>query len=116
MAEVFNRTGATPGSSMTAIYTAPNNAATDVAIVLSCNCSNIQGSQYDIDVQVFDGSGNATQYILKNGTIPAGTSLDVIQNKLILKNGESIRALHSNGTGYFDVQVSALEITYSSDA
>ena len=38
-------------------------------------------------------------------------SLEEMDNKLILKNGESIRALHSNGTGYFDVQVSALEIT-----
>ena len=111
MAEVFNRTGDTPGSTMTAIYTAPNNAATDVAIVLSCNCSNISGSTISLDVQVFDGSGTAAQYILKNGSIPSGTSLDVIQNKLILKNGESIRASHSNGTGYFDVQVSALEIT-----
>lgn len=111
MAEVFKRTGDTPGSSMTAIYTAPSNAATDVAIVLSCNCANISGSTISLDVQVFDGSGNAAQYILKSGSIPSGTSLDVIQNKLILQSGESIRALHSGGAGQFDLQVSALEIT-----
>ena len=96
---------------MTAIYTAPSGAATDVSIVLSCNVANITGSTLSLDIQVFDGSGNAAQYILKNGSIPSGTSLDVIQNKLILTSGESIRGSHSGGAGQFDMQVSALEIT-----
>lgn len=112
MADSFNRVAAAlTTTSITDVYTAPNNASTDRAIVLSCLVANIDGtSPADITITITDGSNNVISRLASTISVPPDASLEIIANKLVLKNGEKLRATAGTASD-LEVTVSALEIT-----
>jgi hypothetical protein len=112
MAEAFNRDSvALSTTSITDVYQAPNVAAGNRAIVLSCLIANVDGIvAADITVTITDASNNAISKLANTIPVPADSSLELIANKLVLKQGEKLRATASAG-GDLEVTVSTLEIT-----
>ncbi len=112
MAENFNRNSVKLSStSVTDAYQAPNSAATDRAIILSCVVANVDGgSAADITISITDQSNTELSRLAYAISVPAKSSLEIIANKVILKNGEKLRATASAAND-LDVTVSAVEIT-----
>lgn len=112
MAESFNRASvALSGTSITDVYQAPNAASTDRAIVMSCLVANVDGTaSCNITLDITNSSNTAIAKIASTIAVPPDASLEVIPNKLVLKQGEKIRATASAG-GDLEVTVSVLEIT-----
>jgi hypothetical protein len=112
MAETFNRASvALTGTLITDVYQAPNVASGDRAIVLSCMVANVTAADFaDITITVTDSADAALSRLAFGISVPPGASLEVIANKLVLKQGEKIRATASVASR-LEVTVSALEIT-----
>lgn len=112
MAETFNRASvALATTSITDVYQAPNTAASDRAIVLSCLVANVDGlANTPVTIDITDSSNVAIAKIASTIIVPADASLEVISNKLVLKRGEKLRAT-AGTAGDLEVTVSALEIT-----
>ena len=112
MAETFNRASAALTSTNTTdVYQAPTGASTDRAVVLSCLVANVDGTNAaDITLTITDSSDVAIAKIANTISVPADSTLEAIPNKLILKQGEKIRA-QASAASDLEVTVSALEIT-----
>jgi hypothetical protein len=112
MAETFNNASVKlTGTSATDVYQAPTGNAADRAIVLSCLVANVDGTNSaTITITVTDGSNTVLSTLANTITVPADASLEVIANKLILKQSQKIRATASAAND-LDVTLSALEIT-----
>lgn len=112
MPEAFNRSSAKLSTtSITDVYQAPNAAAANRAIVLSCMVANVDGTNSaDVTVAITDSSNTEIAKLANTIAVPADASLEVIANKVILKQGEKIRVTAS-ASNRLDVTVSALEIT-----
>jgi hypothetical protein len=112
MAEVFNRAStALTTTGITDVYTAPSGDAADRAVVLGCVAANIDGTNpVDVSLQVTTSGDTKLSSIAHTIPVPANSSLELIANKLILKQGEKLRAIASVASG-IDFTVSALEIT-----
>ena len=112
MAETFNNASVKlTATSATDIYQAPTGNAADRAIVLSCLVANVDGSSNAaITITVTDGSNNVLSTLASTITVPADASLEVIANKLILKQSQKVRATASAAND-LEVTLSALEIT-----
>lgn len=112
MAETFNRASvALSTTSITDVYQAPTANATDRAIVLSCLVANVDGiNNASITLDITNSGNTGIAKIANTITVPADASIECIPNKLVLKQGEKIRATASAG-GDLEVTVSVLEIT-----
>ena len=112
MAETFNNASVKlTTTNATDVYQAPTANAADRAIVLSCLVANVDGANAaDITITVTDGSDVVQSTLASTITVPADASLEVILNKLVLKQSQKIRATASVASD-LEVTVSALEIT-----
>jgi hypothetical protein len=112
MAETFNNASVKlSGTSATDIYQAPTSASSDRAIILSCLIANVDGSSAaTITVALTDGSDSVLSTLASTITVPADASLEIVANKIVLKQSQKIRATASAG-GDLEVTLSALEIT-----
>jgi hypothetical protein len=112
MAETFNNASVKlTSTSVTDIYQAPTSNAANRAIVLSCLVANVDGTNNaDITLTLTDGSNAVLSTLASTITVPADASLEVIANKLVLKQSQKIRATAS-AAGDLEVTLSALEIT-----
>lgn len=112
MAETFNRASVKLAStSITDAYTAPNAASTDRAVVLSCLIANVDGSNAAaVTIDITQNDNTSIAKVVNTVDIPADSSLEVIANKLVLKQGEKLRATASAADD-LEITVSALEIT-----
>ena len=112
MAETFNNASVKlTGTSVTDIYQAPTSAASDRAIVLSCLIANVDGTNAaGITVTLTDGSDSVSSTLASTISVPADASLEIIANKIVLKQSQKIRATASAG-GDLEVTLTALEIT-----
>lgn len=112
MAESFNRTStALTTTGITNVYLAPSGNAGDRAIILGCVAANIDGtSAIDVSVQVATSGDTKLSSIAHTITVPADSSIELVANKLVLKQGEKLRATASAPSGV-DFTVSVLEIT-----
>ena len=112
MAETFNNASVKlTSTSATDIYQAPTGNVADRAIVLSCLVANVDGtSPAEITLTVTDGSNSVLSTLASTINVPADASLEVIANKLILKQSQKIRATASAAND-LEVTLSALEIT-----
>lgn len=73
--------------------------------------ANVDGTNNaEITITVTDGSDTVLSTLASTITVPADASLEVIANKLILKQSQKIRATAS-GANDLEVTLSALEIT-----
>lgn len=113
MAEVFNRLSGQLGTTGIDMYVAPNNAATDRVVVLSIMVANVNGTNAaDVTCRIKNAAGNdipgAT--IASTISVPADSTLELIANKLILKNGEKLH-LFANTNSHLETTISVLEIS-----
>ena len=111
MTNTFNNSFASlTTTSETDLYTSPSGAA-NVAIVLSCVASNVDGTNSaDFTLKITDGSNNEQGTLLHTVPVPADTSLECIANKIVLKNGQKLRGIASAAND-LKITVSVLEIT-----
>jgi hypothetical protein len=73
--------------------------------------ANVDGANNaDVTVTVTDGSNNVLSTLASTIIVPADSSLEVIANKLILKQSQKVRATASAAND-LQVTLSALEIT-----
>ena len=112
MAETFNNASVKlTSTSATDIYQAPTSNAGDRAIVLSCLVANVDGTNNaDVTITVTDGSNAVLSTLASTITVPADASLEVVANKVILKQSQKIRATATVAND-LEVTLSALEIT-----
>ena len=116
MANDFKRicTPSISNSSNSTIYAVPNNSGAAVeSIVIGITAANKTSSGVTIDIFIDNEDGSNDVYIVKNASIPAGASLEVMSvNKLVLMNdgtnAVNLEALASAGSAV-DVTVSVLE-------
>jgi hypothetical protein len=111
MAETFNRNSVSlTTTNATDVYQAPNVAASDRAIVLSCMVANKKAAAVTVLLTVTDSANASLSVFAPTVTIPANSGLECVVNKLILKQGEKLRATAGEAS-QLEVTVSALEIT-----
>jgi hypothetical protein len=111
MAESFNGASvALTTTSITDVYQAPTSDAANRSIVLSCLVANVVSSNVTITITKTDSGNAVLSRIAKDVVVPGGASFESIQNKLVLKQGEKLRATASSGSA-LEVTVSALEVT-----
>lgn len=106
--------GTTAGASATAVYTVPSTSSTAMeSIVIGITLANKSNAGITASVFLDNFSGSNDVYIVKDATIPAGASLEVMSgNKLVLQgNGTDNDALRisSSAAASLDATVSVLE-------
>ena len=101
-------------SSSDTIYTVPSSTTT---VILGMTICNRHSAATDIDViLVSDTAGgnpntNANVYLLKDTSIPAGSTLEVFAGqKIVLQTTDSITA-QAAANDYIDISLSFMEIT-----
>jgi len=113
MANNFKRfMNASVGTSLEVVYTVPSNKN---SIIIGCLLCNKTGSGITADVQIdtaLSGSGNADVYLVKSVQIPGGSSIEIVEGKIVLthdgSNGDVLKAAAS-ATSSLDITVSVLE-------
>jgi hypothetical protein len=111
MTDNFNRVGVPlTTTAATDIYQAPNNAATDRAIVLSFLVANVGTATTTFTVQLTSSSNTAVSTLAKDLEIPIKTSIEVIVNKQVLLAGEKLRVTAADANA-LNVTASVLELT-----
>jgi hypothetical protein len=101
MANTFrNATGQADTVGVT-IYTVP---AATTSILIGATMANITGGVVTASLQL------DTVYIVRDATIPVGSSLSVLDGKIVLQTGDTIVATASANTSV-DIILSLLEIT-----
>tara|TARA_Y100000385_G_C12613978_1_gene434149 strand:- start:183 stop:512 length:330 start_codon:yes stop_codon:yes gene_type:complete len=106
----FKRATATAGTSITAVTTAHTS---NPSIVVGLVAANTGATSDTIDITIglaSDYSANPTtfDYIIKNAPVPVGSTLSILDGKLVANQNDIIKAQSSNGT--IDVTVSILEL------
>ena len=107
--------GTTTGASATAVYTVPSSSSTAMeSIVIGITIANksTSGITCDVFLDAKEGSGSDV-YIVKDASIPAGSSLEVMSgNKLVLQGdgtANDILKMTSSTASAADGIVSVLE-------
>ena len=117
MANDFKRicTPNVSNSSNSTIYAVPAGSSSSAleSIVIGITCANKTTSGVTISIFIDNEDGSNDVFIVKNASIPAGASLEVMSgNKLVLQNdgsnGDNLEALASAASAV-DVTVSVLE-------
>jgi len=102
MANTFkNYTQADVGTSPTTVYTVPGATT---AVIIGCNLSNTTGSSIAVDVQL------GSTYLVKGAPIPSGSSLSILDGKIIGEAADTI-VVTSDTASSADVVLSVLEQT-----
>ena len=110
-----NNVNTSAGASASAVYTVPAGAGSSAleSIVIGITVSNTSATGITASVFLDNNSGSNDVHIVKDATIPAGSSLEVMSgNKLVLMNdgtnADNLEASCSAGSSV-DVTVSVLE-------
>ncbi len=110
MAETFKRAGGDVSSSGTTSYTAPTSSGA-VAIILSISLANKSASIINATAEVVESDGSTVgSTLIKEADIPAEVGLELVQNKVVLEAGESIK-LTTNSNNNLSATIAVLEIT-----
>ena len=100
MPNVFkNYVSASVGTSSTTIYTVPSST---VAVLVGLNLANRTAGTIKVDVLL------GTTYVCKDVIVPTGSSLGVLDGKIIAEAAETIKVL-SDTASSVDVILSCLE-------
>tara|TARA_R100000005_G_C4859739_1_gene121804 strand:+ start:61 stop:429 length:369 start_codon:yes stop_codon:yes gene_type:complete len=110
-----NNVNTSTGASASAVYTVPAGAGSSAleSIVIGITLSNTTTTGITANVFLDNHTGSNDVHIVKNATIPAGSSLEVMSgNKLVLQNdgsaGDVLRISAGTATAC-DAIVSVLE-------
>ena len=110
-----NNVNTSSGASATTVYTVPAGAGSSAleSIVIGITLSNTTTAGITASVFLDNNSGSNDVHIVKNATIPAGSSLEVMAgNKLVLQNTGSagdILKVSAGTASACDVVISVLE-------
>tara|TARA_R110000823_G_scaffold314800_1_gene444681 strand:- start:785 stop:1153 length:369 start_codon:yes stop_codon:yes gene_type:complete len=103
------------GASASAVYTVPAGAGSSAleSIIIGITLANKTNSGVLASVFLDNYDGSNDVYIVKDATIPAGSSLEVMTgNKIVVQNngsaGDAIR-VSSNTSSTIDATISVLE-------
>lgn len=111
MAETFNNATVKLSTiSATDVYQAPTGNAADRAIVLTCLVANVGTLNTGITIAITDESNTVLSTQANAIVVPINSSLEIVTNKIILKQSQKIRATASSANN-LEVTLSALEIT-----
>ena len=105
--------GTSTGASADAVYTVPAGAGSSAleSIVIGITLANKHTSGITASVFLDNEDGSNDVYIVKNATIPAGSSLEVMSgNKIVLETGDIIK-VKGSVTDSVDAILSIMEIT-----
>lgn len=108
MSETFKRFGGYVSSSGT-VYNLATSGTNDIAIMLSCTVANITSSDVTAQVSIWK-NGNVESILINDATIPPGTALELVQNKIILESGEQLR-VSTNSNNNLSATIAVLQIT-----
>ncbi len=115
MANTFKlKTDTGVGTTLTTIYTVPTSPDT-TTIIIGCLLANIHASaQVKANVQIVtaatSGENGDDVYLIKNVPIPHGSSLEIVEGKIVMQAGDVIK-IESDTSGSVDVALSVLEQT-----
>jgi len=105
--------GTTAGASATAVYTVPSSGSAMESIVIGITLANKSNAGITASVFLDNYDGSNDVYIVKDATVPAGSSLEVMSgNKLVLQgDGTTNDALRisASAASSLDATVSVLE-------
>jgi len=105
--------GTTTGATATAVYTVPSSGSARESIVSGITLSNTSASGITADVFLDNYDGSNDVYVIKNASIPSGSSLEVMSgNKLVLQgDGTTNDALRvsASASSSLDCTISVLE-------
>ena|SRR5210317_566546 len=105
--------GTTTGATATAVYTVPSSGSAMESIVIGITLSNTSASGITADVFLDNYDGSNDVYVIKNASIPSGSSLEVMSgNKLVLQgDGTTNDALRvsTSASSSLDCTISVLE-------
>jgi hypothetical protein len=111
MPETFTNSGVQlTTTGITDIYQAPTSSGAR-AVVISSLAANVTGTvsvQYSVDLT--NSSNTLVATVAKNISVPAGATLELIPNKIVLTSGQKLRATAGAASG-INVVTSVLEIT-----
>lgn len=112
MAETFNNASVKlTTTSATDLYQAPTAASSDRTIVLSCMVANVDGTNNTKVTVTLTNSSDAVQsHLCKDLLVPAGATVEVISNKVVLTQSQKLRATAEVASD-LEVTVSSLDIT-----
>lgn len=112
MAETFtNASLKLSSTSATDLYQAPTGNAADRSVVLSCLVANVDGaSGAEITITLTDSSNAVLSTLASGVLVPPKASLEIVANKVILKQSQKLRATASAAND-LELTLSALEIT-----
>ena len=106
--------GTTAGASATAVYTVPSSSSTAMeSIVIGITLANKSnaGITASVFLDNFDGSNDV--FIVKDATVPAGSSLEVMAgNKIVVQNDGSnadVVRVSCNTASSLDALITVLE-------
>ena len=107
--------GTSTGASADAVYTVPAGAGSTAleSIVIGITLANKHTSGITASVFLDNEDGSNDVYIVKNATIPAGSSLEVMAgNKLVVQNDGSnadVLRVESSRASSLDATITVLE-------
>tara|TARA_Y100001937_G_scaffold62879_1_gene86335 strand:- start:2157 stop:2525 length:369 start_codon:yes stop_codon:yes gene_type:complete len=110
-----NNVNTSAGASASAVYTVPAGAGSSAleSIVIGITVSNTSATGITASVFLDNNSGSNDVHIVKDATIPAGSSLEVMSgNKLVLQNTGSaadVLRVSASAATSADAVVSVLE-------
>ena len=110
-----NNVNTSTGASASAVYTVPAGAGSSAleSIVIGITVSNTSSTGITASVFLDNNSGSNDVHIVKDATIPAGSSLEVMSgNKLVLQNTGSaadVLRVSASAATSADAVVSVLE-------
>ena len=110
-----NNVNTSSGASASTVYTVPAGAGSTAleSIVIGITVSNTSSSGITASVFLDNNAGSNDVHIVKNATIPAGSSLEVMSgNKLVLQNTGSaadVLRISASASSSCDAVVSVLE-------
>lgn len=107
----FKRKAASATSGGQSIYTVPAIVTTSsVGLIMGLIAANTGTSSTTVDVfirKIVAGPANDDKYLIKNAPVPVGSTLSILDGKIVMEAEEEIIAV---STGNVDLTLSVLEI------
>lgn len=91
------------------IYTVP---ASTEGIVKSIRITNVNGTTADaITCDIVDSGGSLNSRIASTISVPADSSLELIEKEIFLEAGDIVKLTGNQSSGYIEALISVLEIS-----
>ena len=111
MANTFkNAAAAATGTSEVSVYTVPSSTTTTV---IGLTCANVTSTSHiKVSIRVYDNSGTAHYYVVKNAEIYEGSALVAVggDQKLVLETSDIVKIV-SDTASSVDTIISVMEQT-----